>query len=90
MYYLFLKCYLISKHLRNLFYFIILFIFIIIIIFTLQYCIGFAVHQHASTMGVHVRILCSSFSNWFLVQFYCGQKIPVWFQIFELPKSGVT
>ena len=22
--------------------------------FTLQYCIGFAIHQHASTMGVHV------------------------------------
>ena len=34
-------------------YFIYLFIFIIII-FTLQYCIGFAIHQHASTMGVHV------------------------------------
>ena len=30
------------------------FLFIIIIIFTLQYCIGFAIHQHASTMGVHV------------------------------------
>ena len=30
-------------------------IFIIIIIFfTLQYCIGFAIHQHASAMGVHV------------------------------------
>ena len=24
------------------------------IYFTLQYCIGFAIHQHASTMGVHV------------------------------------
>ena len=22
--------------------------------FTLQYCIGFAIHQHASAMGVHV------------------------------------
>ena len=29
-------------------------IFFIIIFFTLQYFIGFAIHQHASTMGVHV------------------------------------
>ena len=29
-------------------------IFIIIIIITLQYCIGFAIHQHASAMGVHM------------------------------------
>ena len=28
--------------------------FIIIIIFTLQYCIGFAIHQHVTAMGVHV------------------------------------
>ena len=27
---------------------------IIIIIFTLQYCIGFAIHQHASATGVHM------------------------------------
>ena len=28
--------------------------YFIIIIFTLQYCIGFTIHQHASAMGVHV------------------------------------
>ena len=28
--------------------------FFIIIFFTLQYCIGFAIYQHASTTGVHV------------------------------------
>ena len=37
----------------NLHFYLFIFI-IIIIIFTLQYCIGFATHQHASTKGVHV------------------------------------
>ena len=35
----------------------VLFVFnfiIIIIILTLQYCIGFAIHQHASATGVHM------------------------------------
>ena len=27
---------------------------LLLFFFTLQYCIGFAIHQHASTMGVHV------------------------------------
>ena len=30
------------------------FFLIIIIFFTLQYCIGFAIHQHAAATGVHV------------------------------------
>ena len=32
----------------------ILFFFNLILFFTLQYCIAFAIHQHESTMGVHV------------------------------------
>ena len=28
--------------------------FLLLIFFTLQYCIGFAIHQHASAMGVHI------------------------------------
>ena len=35
-------------------YIFLIFKIIIIIIFTLQYFIGFAIHQHESTMGVHV------------------------------------
>ena len=33
---------------------ILFFLVIIITFFTLQYCIGFAIHQHASATGVHV------------------------------------
>ena len=35
--------------------FLFIFYFLIIIIFfILQYCIGFAIHQHASAMGIHM------------------------------------
>ena len=33
--------------------------FITIIIFTLQYCISFAIYQHASATGVHVFPTCA-------------------------------
>ena len=37
----------------SLLYILSFFIFLLLF-FTLKYCIGFAIHQHASTMGVHV------------------------------------
>ena len=55
----------------NLVLFCFVFFMIIIFFFTLQYCIGFAIHQHASAMGVHVfpnRILKSK-SVYFLKPF---------------------
>ena len=41
----------------NQYLFIILFFLILLILvlfFTLQYCIGFAIHQYASATGIHV------------------------------------
>ena len=38
---------------RNLFFFF-FFLIVIIIIFTSQYCISFAIHQHASATDIHV------------------------------------
>ena len=35
------------------------FIIIIVVFFTLQYCIGFSTHQHASSMGVHMFAILS-------------------------------
>ena len=36
-----------------LFFSFIFLILLLLLFFTLQYCIGFAIHQHTSTMGVH-------------------------------------
>ena len=30
------------------------YLFVVVFFFTLQYCIGFAIHQHASATGVHM------------------------------------
>ena len=51
--------FLLSQMFKNNSFFVCVFIlfidfFIIIFFFTLQYCIGFAIRQHASTTGVHV------------------------------------
>ena len=42
------------SHLGGVLSFIFFLFLFLIYFFTLQYCIGFAIHQHASAMGVHV------------------------------------
>ena len=44
-----------TQYFFSFFLFIYLFLkLLLLLFFTLQYCIGFAIHQHASATGVHV------------------------------------
>ena len=66
--------------------------FIIIIIFlTLQYCIGFAIHQHISAMGIHMfPILNPPLAPWMVEDWKMrwGRRVLV-FQKSESPKLQV-
>ena len=39
---------------RGNFIFLLLLLFLILLYFALQYCIGFAIHQHESATGIHI------------------------------------
>ena len=43
-------------------FYLFIYLFLLLLFFTLQYCIGFAIHQHASTMGVHGKAILKRFS----------------------------
>ena len=45
--------------------------------FTLQYCIGFAIHQYASTTGVHITFYLREFILYFLSHISFVQSIAI-------------
>ena len=50
-------------------------IIIVIIIFTLQHCIGFSIHQHASATGKEVNMFCPLIFSAILIQFMASATI---------------
>ena len=56
---------------------LILLFYFILFFFTLQYCIGFAIHQYASTTGVHITFYLSEFILYFLSHISFVQSIAI-------------